>query len=233
MEAVLGPEALGEVAVGHVHVGDAAARADGRGGLRLGVRPLSQHAAQGPHEDGTAVELPGGADHHVPGAAGGVVQDGLEVLLPLRQGAAGQEVVGAGAHQQDVGLVHLGQESVPDAAHGRAEPGVGGPGHVLTGASGQEAGDTRGQGLALAVHPGAGHQGVPDRLQAQGALGAGRGQGAAVGGDDAGPGPGRLRGQVHGALGDDGLGHGDGAPQETSDTAWGTDWGGGSHGPGV
>ena len=26
---------------------------------------------------------------------------------------------------------------------------------------------------------------------------------------------------------------GDGAPQETSDTAWGTDWGGGSHGPGV
>ena len=57
VEAVVGPEALVEVAVGDVDEGDAAARADGGGGLDLNIGPLAQDGAQGRHERGAAVEL--------------------------------------------------------------------------------------------------------------------------------------------------------------------------------
>ena len=219
--------------MGDVDEGDAAARADGGGGLGLDVGPLAQDGAQGRHERGAAVELAGAAGHDVAAAPHRAVQDRVQVLGPLLQAAAGHEVVGAGAHEEQVGAVDLGQEAVAHAAHGGPEPGVGGPFDVAPGAGRDPAGHAGHEGLVLGVDPRAGHERVADGGQAQRLPGLARaagpgGRGRPGGRDDAAALAGRLGGQVHGAPGDEGLGEGDGTAQAPSDAGGGTI--GGVHG---
>lgn len=226
MEPVIGPEAVVEVAVGDVDEGNAPLGADDRRGLGLSVGPLAQNGAQGRHEGGAAVELAGAAGDDVPAAPRSVVKDGGEVISPLVKAATGHEVVGTGAHEEHVGVGHLGQEAVAHTSHGGTQLGVRDPFDVASSAGGDNAGDTRHKGLLLSLDTRAGDERIPHSSQPQ------RRTAAA---DDPGAGGGmrsvrrdnalalsrRLRGEAHSTTGDGSLGNGEGAAQCPADTASG------------
>ena len=224
MEAVIGPEVVVEIAVGDIDEGNAPLRADGGGDVGLSVRPLAQDGAQGRHEDGAAVELARAADHHVPAAPRGSVEDSREVIGPLIKTATRHEIIGAGAHDEHVGTAHLGQEAVAHATHGRPQPGVRRPLDVAPGPGGDETGDARHQGLVLGGHARAGDERVADgghsqRRDPMANDSRTDGRHGPIGSHDALAVPGRLRGEVHGAAGYDRLSDGQGTTQPTADAA--------------
>ena len=193
--------------MGDVDEGDAPLGADGDGGVRLNIGPLAQHGAQRRHKSGAAVELAGAARYDVPAASGRVVEDRAKILGPLCRAATGHEVVGSGAHQQQIGAVDLGQETVAHSAHGGAQTGVGGPLNVTARGGGQNARDAGHERSVLRGDAAARHQGVPDGDQPQGRAavpngGGGGGSRRPVGCDDPRALTGGLGGEPDSAPGD-------------------------------
>ena len=154
------------------------------------------------------------------------VQDRVQVLGPLLQAAAGHEVVGAGAHEEQVGAVDLGQEAVAHTSHGGTQLGVRDPFDVASSAGGDNAGDTRHKGLLLSLDTRAGDERIPHSSQPQrrttaaGNPGVGGGM-RSVRRDNALALSRRLRGEAHSTTGDGSLGNGQGAAQCPADTASG------------